>query len=175
MNVWTAALILVLLPPDTPFVDPGESTIHLQALKDTAHLLDLWSRDGPWGPYPTEVRWCQDAHRRVYGAPPLSDAQRLPPREVCIARVKFALDFQNHLEAIQGVNLQRWHEIECAIGEARDACELWTRFAEASDVGCSSAGRRSALRIIRDTIGGNAYYSGRWPCHVPIRVFRLVD
>lgn len=176
MNPWTAALLLVLLPPDTPLVDPGDTTpVHMQALKDTAQMLDLWSRDGPWGPYPTEVRWCQDALRRVWGAPPIQDAQRLPSHAVCLARAEFAREYLCHLEAIQGVNLQRWYAVECAIGEARDACLLWMQFAQAVDRNCSASGRRTAMRDIRDTIGEEAYYSGRWPCHVPIRMFKYIE
>lgn len=171
MNPFTAALILVMLPPCDDAIPASTDPVTFQALKDTAHLLDLWARPGHWGSdYASEVRWTQTAFRACHDAPHVGDVHRLPPLELIEARIAFS---EAHECFLLDLSWQRFYDrerIDARMAETRRLRHAWElmRTARGINETWDLRRRREALKALREYVGPEAYFAGRWPEWVPV-------
>lgn len=176
MNPWTVAVLLVMLPIETPRVVEDEtSPVYLQALKDVVDLLEILPRDdSTWTQtYPVEVRWAQLQLRLTSQRPPLADAHRLPSFEEAKAKVAFNEERGSWLTFGQRCDSYcRWGRWQQLINENYSAGVHWRTIEAAQDPGNHPSRRRMYLDELRWRLGPEAYYAGQWPPHVPLEMFQ---
>lgn len=173
----TTTILLILLLPVEPDLPPEADLLTRQALKDTAHLLQLWPRDGVWGEdFGSDLRWCWLTWHEIYGAPPCEDVNRLPSFGVIEQYLGFADAHCAWLDA----QAWRWDYFEQRRRE-EDAfwCRDFWRLAYAAsaprgDLSCGPSWRRALLKRMREYIGEEAYCAGQWPPWVPTWNFQRV-
>ena len=101
------------------------------------------------------------------GAPPLSDAMRLPDRRLMDDYIQFNRAYRKHLEGRLAWESDRAAVIGEAVRETERLYKLWDAMREAkSDYGYVTL-RRTALKRLRDGIGEDAYTAGTLPPYVP--------
>lgn len=168
MNDWTLTLLLILCQPTNEApnkADPGAR----QALKDVAHLLDLWPiNQNSWGNYGSDLCWCQCRWRDLYDAPPAEDRFRLPHRKAIASYLEMNYHFTEW--ANHQYNFTNYFEVEATLAEANQLREFWTAALEAQ----TNIHPRVALKRMRTIIGAEAYYNGHWPPWVPIWRYREI-
>jgi len=170
ISPWSVALLLIMLPPcDDAGTPSTDTTVHFQALKDTAQLLELWPAVGNWGQYHTEVGWCQRHFRLCYGSPSLGDIHRLPPTPLIEARLEFNEQHESYLLDLRLARMYDGLAIDNRLAENRRLWHIWSlmRRARTENEPHAWAARRIALLELREMIGEDAYYSGRWGPWVP--------
>mgnify|MGYP001604261038 CR=1 FL=1 len=168
MDPWTIALLLVMLP--VVDIAPTAEAASFQALKDVAHLLDLWANTGHWGDhYASEVRWVQQAAADCYQAPHVGDAQRLPSWDAITARIAFSEQHECWLLDRQWGRFYARADLELALSETRRLRHPWELMLLARNENevHNLRLRRVALKRLRECIGEEAYYSSQWPLWVP--------
>lgn len=165
-------ILLLLLCGTTPFdvfasVDDVD-VYSRNSIKDVSHMLDLYPRDGVWGAFNTEFRFCWNTWRQVYDAPPLADRLRFPPPEVCEYNYDLA---QRHLEWLNDQKLLYSHrtgQYDQWTADAVILCDVWDKLRRSQWGGVSAApGCRVKMAELRDLIGPEAYYAADWPPPVP--------
>lgn len=168
MTPHALALLLILLPPADDLPETADP-VAWQALKDTADLLELWPRAGPWATsYASELRWCQTYQRCAYGSPPLSDAHRWPSWETADAMVRAN---EAHLawladQPLTRGNVEGW-ERQAELARWCGLC--WQAARDAQNPGQHLAGRRWALKRLRELLGESDFYAGQMPPPFPVR------
>jgi len=169
VNDWTLTLLLILCQPTNELpteADPGLR----QAMKDVAHLLDLWPiTQDSWGQnYGSDLCWCQCRQRELYDAPPAEDRFRLPPRKVIGSYLEMNYHYTEWASNQYG--LADYFAVEASIADANQLREFWTAALEAR----TNIHPRAALKKMRIAIGESAYYNGEWPPWVPTWRFRQI-
>lgn len=174
INPWTATLILIMLQDEPAELRPPEETaVYFQALKDNAQLLDLHSANDHWGRFEWEAGWCQRYYRKCHGMPLISDLHLLPPDEVIESQIQFNRLFDNWLQDQRFAKLYAFHRYTALAEENDKIYKSLTSMMQAKHhLSRHAIGDiRIQLGTIRDIVGWEAYYSGRWPSHVPLAGF----
>jgi len=170
------AAVAITAPPDVPIGKPACPLPVLQCVALGMELMDrrecrYWLAD------PAQLDYdLADMRRRFFelrDAPPLCDAIRFPPMELCRELRGWNTEYKQWLQ-----DRARLFPREVWIPEAIAECEeLWTIWDTALDAGNPDYyvfWRRRSLKRLRELIGEQMYYSGCLPPHIPARrVFRI--
>lgn len=170
MSLHALVLLLVLLP--LPPEDlPPECPVASACLRDLAELLELWPPGEHWNGYRTELPWVQRWQRRAYNAPRLADVHRLPPAATARAYVEMNEAYRSWHKA-----QPEYRQDDMALEAAAWQHTFWTLAVEAANESDRCwASRRVKLAELRELLGWENYYAGRWPAFVPHWRFRPID
>lgn len=109
-------------------------------------------------------------------APPLSDAERFPPRRVAAAALEFNRAYRDYLECQQAFEVRSWWDWQDALNETDYVYQCWSALAAVQGAeGEDGASRRAALERLRELLGEEAYYQGAMPPCVPVWRFWYID
>lgn len=176
------ALALITSPPeDAEALATPEAWAVAPLVQDLAvqwELLDLRERPhflARWEEFATDLRLLQRRYEELHDAPPLSDADRLPPRSVSTDRIAFNRAYRSHLDGRRSLEPHRLQMLEEAIAQTDALCRVHDAARDARCEYFYCTPRRAALKRLRDQLGPEAYYAGRWPPHVPVHLFRPID
>lgn len=161
-------LILILSPVEIP-VSAHAGPEDWQALKALSLTAELVGPHENWVPdFRSEVRYVRHHARALMDAPPLADAALLPPLEYTADAARIAEQHLARLEWHQFSTPHRSDWFAAAITEVRGRACVWESIRAASMTGHAWAHRRTALARVREVMGPEAYYAGRWPAPVPL-------
>jgi hypothetical protein len=114
-------------------------------------------------------------YRELADAPPLSDCQRFPDRQVVGDLRAFNRAYRQHLTSRQAVELARWWELREAIQETDRLYAVWDAVGDACRDSWYVTVRRQALKRLRGLLGPEVYAAGKLPPAVPVWRFQSVD
>ncbi len=153
---------------------------HRPALVAVGVRLELFGEDEwPWvfgddGAYgESDASILLEVIRGLYeelrDAPPLADADRLPPQEVCRKAAEFNGQVAHHFRE----RLLWEPDREAVLSAAADECDAYREFwqAAANARGYSVAERRRCLAYVRDAIGQAGWAAGHLPELAPAHLF----
>jgi hypothetical protein len=121
------------------------------------------------------VRQLQDRYRELRDAPPVSEAARLPARDVVNDLLNFNRAFYQELTERLEVDTVHSNELEAARSETTHLYRIWDAVRDARCEHYYVNVRRQALMQLRDMIGQPAFYAGQLPPYVPLWRFPVVD
>ena len=101
-------------------------------------------------------------------APAIGECDRFPDRKLIVEFLALNRAYRVQLVARLDVDLFHADEIRGAIGETDQLYHAWDTLRDATAEHYYVAARRDSLRLLRDLIGCEAFYSGRMPPHVPV-------
>lgn len=117
--------------------------------------------------YATDLRLLRSRWEELAYAPPASDANRWPERELINDVITANRDYLRFLEDWLGLDPSARTELGEAIHETEQLYRVWDILRDARCDYYYIVVRRRALKDLRDSIGPAMYYAGVMPPHVP--------
>ena len=150
--VWVEALrpALLTLAVDAEILDPRERAF-LLTQDPAGDLAVLQSRN-------------DDLAR----APRLGDCHRFPERKLINDFLALNRSYKNDLNARLAIDLVHAEVLRTAIVEPDQLYQVWDSIRDARCDYYYVTVRRQALSLLRDLIGGEAFYNGVMPPNVPV-------
>lgn len=108
-------------------------------------------------------------------APALNDCQRFPDRTTVNDLLSFNRAYRQHIDARQPVELAHWWDLRAVLQETDQLYQIWDTVRDARCEYYYVTVRRQALKKLRETLGEEAYYTGKLPPHVPVWRFARID
>jgi hypothetical protein len=178
------AFSLLTAPPDIQLPSAG-ATASCPALKATLQQLavDCEILD------PREVRYVLNRpeefntdlallrrrQQELADAPPLADGDRFPDRATINELLSFNRAYRQPIDVRQSMEPANWWALQKTLQETDSLYQLWDTVRDARCEYYYVSVRRQALKKLRQEVGGEAYYNGQLPPHVPLWRFRMVN
>ncbi len=108
-------------------------------------------------------------------APPLDDCMRFPEKWLISELLSFNRAYRQSLEHRCSLELVHGWELREVLSEVDRLYQVWDMARDARCEYFYVSVRRGALKRLRDSVGDEAYYSGRLPSHVPVNRFAYLD
>jgi hypothetical protein len=149
-DVWLEVLrpTIIVLAINEEILDPRERSYLL-----TRELLTL----------------LQDRNEDFKNYPKLDECQRYPERKVINTLLGANVAFRDNMKKRLELDVFHIDEIRGAIAEADQLYYIWDTLRDAQCEYYYVTIRRQALRLLRDSIGDEEFYSGKLPLYIPIR------
>ena len=150
----------------------------LQALAVSREVLDpremryVLTRQEDFG---ADLKLLRRRYRELADAPPLEDCMRFPDRALINDLLAFNRAYRQHLDNRQALEQTYWWELREAVQETERLYQIWDTVRDARCDYYYVTVRRQALKKLRETVGEDAYWSGRLPPHVPVWRFARID
>jgi hypothetical protein len=125
--------------------------------------------------FASDLKLLRRRYHDLADAPPLHDCMRFPDRALISDLLSFNRAYRQHLDSKQSVELNYWWELREALQEADRLYQIWDTVRDARCDYYYVTVRRQALKKLKETVGEQAYYSGRLPPHVPLWRFARID
>jgi hypothetical protein len=101
--------------------------------------------------------------------PPLSDAERFPPRCFATTALEFNRSYRGYVENQQAFDVRSYWDWNDVLNETDYCYNCWSALAAVQGAeGEDERSRRAALVRLRELIGDEAYYQGAMPPTVPV-------
>ena len=177
------AAALLSAPPSSD--DPKGSAETYAALTPTIHTLAMsWEILDPreahylmlrFEDFKSDMNLLRQRFHELLNAPPLADCIRFPPRRVVSDMLVFNRGYRDHLDncRVAGTNPDPLYEE--MLQEVDRLYQLWDAIRDCRCEYYYITVRRQALKLARDMMGEDAFYSGHFPPHVPLWRFRRAD
>src|SRR5579871_4038500 len=118
--------------------------------------------------FPADLKLLRRRQRELADAPPLHDCSRFPDRSLINELLAFNRAYRQHLDNRQALEQANWWELREAVQETERLYQVWDTVRDARCDYYYVTVRRQALKKLRETVGEDAYWSGRLPPHVPV-------
>lgn len=101
--------------------------------------------------------------------PPLSDAERFPPRCFATTALEFNRSYRGYVENQQAFDVRSYWDWNDVLSETDYCYNCWSALAAVQGAeGEDETSRRAALVRLRELLGDEAYYQGAMPPSVPV-------
>jgi hypothetical protein len=169
------AAALLSAPVDTPEQIPSEA--NWPSLRDAIHKIAIeWeimderesryvlaSRDD----FEADLNLLRKRYVELANAPKLADCRRFPDRDTISEFIKFNRAYRKHLEECAMWELDRADLYHNAIQETDRFYHQWDAVRDAQCEFYYVTVRRAALKKLRESIGDEAFTTGKMPPYVP--------
>jgi hypothetical protein len=125
--------------------------------------------------FASDLKLLRRRYHELDGAPLLSDSCRFPERSAISDMLSFNRAYRQNLDNRLSVEVVRVWELQEALQETDHLYQVWDLVRDARCDYYYVTVRRQALKRLRDMVGGNVYYSGTLPPHVPLWRFQTVE
>ncbi|MBM3981419.1 MAG: hypothetical protein FJ304_14255 [Planctomycetes bacterium] len=169
------AAALLTAPAGTPEQTPPEE--RWVAVRDAVHRTAVrWEimdeREARYilaqrADFDADLNLLRKRYAELADAPKLSACQRLPERRVVNDLIKFNREFRKNLEERQEWESDRADILHATILETDRMYRQWDAVRDAQCEFYYVTVRRAALKKLRDSIGEEAFATGRMPSYVP--------
>jgi hypothetical protein len=122
-----------------------------------------------------DMNLLRERFHELLDAPPVSDCLRFPPRPYVTDLLAFNRSFRDHLEKCRVAGTTPDGHFEEMLNEVERLFQIWDAIRDSRCEYYYVTVRRQALKKARDLMGEDAFYSGRYPPHVPVWRFRRID
>lgn len=173
------AATLLSSPVGTPEQTPTEE--RWPAVRDAIHKVAIeWEIMDPRearyvmanrDDFDPDLNLLRKRRDELVDAPLLAACHRLPERHTVNELIQFNRDYRHHLEQRQAWELDRADLLADAIQETDRMYRQWDAVRDAQCDFYYVTVRRAALKKLRDSIGENAFKTGRMPPYVPDWLF----
>ena len=177
------AAALLAAPPSSE--DPCGSGSVYAGLVPTIHQLAInWeildSREARYTnlrveDFRSDLNLMRQRFHDLLDAPPLSDCMRFPPRRFVSDLLTFNRNYRDQVEKCRVAGTNPDPQYDEILQETERLYQLWDVIRDCRCDYYYITVRRQALKRARDMMGEEAYYSGRYPPHVPLWRFRRTD
>jgi len=123
----------------------------------------------------SDLKLLRRRHSELQDAPPLVDCQRFPERALVNELLAFNRTYRQHLDSQQALEVAYRWELREALQETDRLYQIWDTVRDARCEYYYVTVRRQALKNLRETLGGQGYYEGTLPPHVPVWRFTRID
>ena len=137
--------------------------------RETGHLL---ARPDD---FKDDLRGLQERYQDLSNAPPLSEAERFPGRELVSDLMAFNRAYHENLTKRLEMDRVHAEELRSALLETDQLHRVWNTVHEVNCPYYYTTYRRQALRQLRDLMGDEAFYTGTLPPHLPLWRIPVVD
>jgi hypothetical protein len=125
--------------------------------------------------FPCDLKLLRRRFADLSDAPPLYDCMRFPDRNLVNDMLTFNRAYKQHLENRQALELSNAWELHEMLLEVDRLFQVWDLVRDTRCDYYYVTVRRQALKKLKESIGDEAYYSGRLPPHVPVWHFARLD
>jgi hypothetical protein len=122
-----------------------------------------------------DLKALQERFQELQAAPPLSECQRFPDRDLVGDLLAFNRQYREELSQRLAVDRVHAQELRAALEETDHLRRVWETVLEARCECYYVVVRRRALQRLRELVGAHAYYSGQLPPHVPLWRLPVAD
>jgi hypothetical protein len=122
-----------------------------------------------------DLRLLQDRYHDLAHAPPLIDCSRFPDRNLISDLLGFNRAYRDALASRLEFDRVHAEDLRTAIEETDLLYRIWDSLRDARCDYYFTTYRRQALKLLRDIVGDQAYYSGQLPPHIPLWRIPIVD
>jgi hypothetical protein len=137
--------------------------------RETGHLLAR-AED-----FKDDLRTLQERFAELRTAPPISEAQRFPGRELVSDMMAFNRAYHENLTKRLEMDAVHAEELRSTLLETDQLHRVWNTVHEINCPYYYITYRRQALRQLRELVGDESFYSGSLPPHVPIWRIPVAD
>lgn len=123
----------------------------------------------------SDMNLLRERFHELLDAPPLADCIRFPARVHVSELLQFNRGFREHLEKCRVAGTTPDAHYEEMLDEVERLYQIWDAIRDCRCEYYYITVRRQALKKARDMMGEEAFYSGKYPPHVPTWRFRRVD
>lgn len=174
--MWYVYIIGLILSPADPEISSQAPPQAWQALKEISLALEIVGPHENWASdFRSEVRYVRHYWRLLQNAPRLADCHSLPANADACEQCRFNEEYQCLLQTQQVIFIHRSDDLAEMLRQTRQLYQAWDCLRRANAVNQAWAYRRRMLGQLRDTIGMDAYYSGRMPPCIPLWYFEEID
>lgn len=124
--------------------------------------------------FESDLKALQERYRELRTAPPLSECQRFPGREVVNEMLAFNRSYRQDLDGRISLDVVHGEELRAALMETDQLYRVWDLVRDARCEYYYVTVRRQALLNLRETVGSVSFYTGELPPHVPVWRFASV-
>jgi hypothetical protein len=125
--------------------------------------------------FQADLKLLRRRYRNLAHAPRLSECTRFPDRTVVNDLLSFNRAYRQFLTVRQPVDLVKGEELRTALCETDRLYQVWDAVRDARCSYYYVTVRRQALQQLREMIGGDAFFRGQLPPHVPVWRIPEVD
>lgn len=174
--MWDYLIVLCVISPVEVPVSSQAPPEAWQALKNISLDMEVVGPHERWvSDFRSEMRYVRSHVRGLCEAPTINDCAGLPSADTAAECCRFSEQYQAHLQTQQLMMPHKSEEISQALDEARRLHRVWCTVRRAGNSEESWVSRRRALEQLRETLGTEAYYTGKLPPCVPVWRFREID
>lgn len=125
--------------------------------------------------FAADVKVLRERYQSLKDVPRISDALRLPSRDLTNELMSFNRAYRQQIEAKRGIWRAWAPDIDEAIKEADQLYQIWDSIRDARSELYYITVRRQALKQLRDKLGAEGYDAGVIPPFVPVWRFSRKD
>lgn len=174
----------LLTAPDNP-AQPGMAAQSCHGLRPTLQQLAVdWEILDPREmryvlnrseEFNADLSLLRRRQRELADAPALADAERFPDRTTINELLSFNRSYRQRMDVRQSMEPANWWTLQATLQETDCLYQLWDTVRDARCEYYYVSVRRQALKKLRQEVGGDAYYAGHLPPHVPLWRFKMID
>ena len=177
------AIALLTAPPGPPDARDVQNLFEtmkgpLQALAVKWEILDpresryILARQDDFA---ADVNLLRRRYHELANAPGVADSRRFPERALVNDLLGFNRSYRQHIDVRQPLELSNWSEMRDVLQETDRLYQIWDTVRDARCEYYYITVRRQALKKLEETVGPEAYLSGKLPPHVPLWRFQQID